>query len=185
MQKHLTEYVICQPHHRFVLVEKRNELAEIFISSIESSGWTDVIYADNDVLIMANEKSKQIMLIAHTISDKIESGNVFNFFSAYTLEDSNINFHMSIIFDVEYNLISQHFKIPEFINWYLSTVSMCMKAVKPIKELMKKYNTENSNYREIEKETISIRMNLQENNKKLTDSLYEKSNKEFFDENGI
>jgi hypothetical protein len=166
-------------------VEKRNELAEIFVNSIESGGWKDVIYVDNNVLIMANEESKKIMLIAHTVKDKIETGNVFNIFSSYTLEDRDVSFHISIIFDVEYSQISRHFKIPKFINWYLSTVSMYMEAIKPIKELMKKYNTENPDYVEIERETISIRMNLQEKNKKLTDSLYEKSNKEFFDENEI
>ncbi len=174
MIEHLNEYVIQQPQHKFVLLEKRHKTAEIFIDSIQETGWNNIVYFDESVLLIVNDGTKKIMLIAHTITEPLADGKkIFNCFSSMSTDNTVDDFYISIIFDVDLSEVAKNFKIKKFINYYLSILSQCLNVVNEVKELMVKYNSRDIKYSEIENTFIKIRMDLQAQKTKTLDSFYE------------
>ncbi|SRR3972149_2270717 len=162
MTEHLNQYVINQPYHRFVLFEKRNKSAELFLDIVNDAGWTDVIYMDYYMMIAINETSKKIIFFIISPKDESNSSFVFHNFGEKNNSDA---LNVASIFDCNYSEKSKNLKIPEFIHWYLSVLSICLKSVGEVKILMKKYNSGNS--KNFEKDFDIIKRFLSSEFKKL------------------
>ena len=178
MLKHLQEYIIHQPHHKFVFTEKRNECAEALFNSLNKTGWKNVIYYDNYVTLATNEKYKRIILITHSTME-IENNKVFSLFDSFKKEDEDIKIYCGILISIDYSEKSKQFKIPEFINWFLSTVSICLNYINRVKIFMKNYNKGTLNYIETGKEFLSIEKSLQKDVDNLEKSIYEEKERKY------
>ena len=99
MTEHLNQYVINQPYHRFVLFEKRNKSAELFLDIVNDAGWTDVIYMDYYMMIAINETSKKIIFFIISPKDESNSSFVFHNFGEKNNSDA---LNVASIFDCNY-----------------------------------------------------------------------------------
>lgn len=180
MLPHLEEYILRYPNRRLVLIEKRNTLAEAFLLSI-ANHWDNVIFMNNEIILMSSTSLKKILLISH-INNKIVTNErlVYSIFSEYKLEETNQHFSMAIIFDCDFSSLSINLKIPQFINWHLNTISMCLDSISYIKDCIRKYNNNLISCQEIESSLLHLGISLKEKNKNLIDSFYEKYNNDFF-----
>lgn len=178
MLKHLQEYIIHQPHHKFVFIEKRNECAEALFSFLNIKGWENIIYYDNYVTLTINESFNRIMLITHS-TIKIENNKVFSYFDSFYKEGEEKKLYIGILISIDYSEKSKQFKIPEFINWFLSAVSICLNSISRVKEFMKNYNKGISNYTETEKEFLLIEKLLHSNIENLEKSINEEKERKY------
>ena len=113
-------------------------------------------------MIAINETSKKIIFFIISPKDESNSSFVFHNFGEKNNSDA---LNVASIFDCNYSEKSKNLKIPEFIHWYLSVLSICLKSVGEVKILMKKYNSGNS--KNFEKDFDIIKRFLSSEFKKL------------------
>lgn len=181
MSPDIDEYTLNFPNRRFVLIEKRNKLAELFLFSV-AINWDSVIFMNNDIILMRSDSLRKILLIAHSQKIKVTNDNkLFSIFSEYNEEGTDKKFNMAIIVDYDFSDLLKNLKIPQFINWNLRTISMCLDSIPHIQNHMKQYNNNLNNYKEIESSLIMLGIELKNQNKNLINSYYEKYNNDFFE----
>lgn len=176
MLSHLEEYVISSPIYRFVLVEKINKNLNQFLNSINSHGWNDVIYLDNNIVIVDKNVEGKIIFVAHTIFGKDKDLNTpFVYFSTSKENENDFNyldnFFISIIIDIEYKQNSKNFKIPKFINYYTNIIYMFYNSIECFKIIVKEYNNEKSYFDEIYEKFRFLKDNLDSQHREFLNSL--------------
>jgi hypothetical protein len=180
MPKHLEEYFIKEPQHRYVLLEKRIKPVEFFINSIKDAGWEDIVFFEKNLVLITNERTKQILLLSCSENEIFKNVNNFTLFSTYNLGYETKNIYVSLIFDIRYGEITKNFKIPDFIKWYISSISTCKYHIKTIKEILKNFENGYINSKEIETKFMETRLILETKNKELTNFFYNKNIEDFF-----
>ncbi len=180
MPKHLEEYFIKEPQHRYVLLEKRILAVEYFVHSIKESGWEDIVFYDKNLVLITNDKTRQILLVSCSKNEIFKSVNTFSLFSSDDFECETKNIYISVIFNVSYGQITKNFKIPDFIKWYTSTISTCKNHTKTIKKILKDFENRRINHKELESKISKTKLILETENEELTNSFYEKNIEDFF-----
>lgn len=190
MVEHLKEYVKKEVKNRFVLIEKHNDIISAFLNDLKRHGWEDIIYIDKYIILLSNHKTKQIAMLGYLIKSEENKDFLypltdFTIFSDYTLNDIKKYVIINILVEVSYSESTKNFKVPDFINWYISSVNICESSIIKTRKFIKKFyndNFINSEARKINKENEDFKQKIKEKLTNLTNSFYQNSIDNFFNE---
>lgn len=180
MLEHLKEYTINEIKNRFVILEKKNNNLIYFLESIEHVGWTNIIFCNKRIILMTNEKTKQIILVSISPYDIYDLKNPFCRWGIVEIEKKQISIHMAVIFEVKYSEDTKNFKVPDFIKWYTSIISFCEEEINNLNKIMKEFESGCITFSFFTRQIDLIKIELDRKKQELTKSFHEKFINDFF-----
>lgn len=179
--KHIEEYNPQIISHKYNLFEKNNFLTNLFLQLTKSSGWTDVIYSDKDVVVVFNEETKSLIgVLVGTMNitefNKIQSSDdsiiAFGptiFASTKDIEDKDMwgttvneetYLTTEIFFHIHLKEGTKNLKIPQMWEVYNYILISVFKKIDSIKTENKKYKSNIKSFSELKAKLISTESEL-------------------------
>lgn len=176
MNKHLLPYIKQESFHKFVFIEKTSK--SVYRAGLLELG--NIMFLNNNVLFFTNESDDTFFIFALTTKPPIILEQVYNIFHNYKTIDKSEDISIAIVYERDYSDLKRSLKSNQFIQWYIFVKSICLNVIHAINKIVLKYNSPNVDYKETETAFISIRMDLQKQEKKFLDNLYKQQINTFF-----
>jgi hypothetical protein len=167
-------------NHKYNLFEKNNFLTNLFLQIIKSSGWTNVLYSDKDVVVVFNEETKSLICVlvskmTYTEFSKIQLSQDFGMFGPTvfasskdieqigvwnTIVDEETFLTTEIFFHIQLREITKNLKIPQMWEVYNHILISVFKKIDYMKTEKKEYENNLKSFFELKTTIITIETEL-------------------------